>query len=431
MSIVKIIEGFEAARTVLLNRAISTYTNSKATNKYNKVVTSILRNVRSKGDKALIDYSSNLDGVNLTRFEVTQEEISKARTSLSSDLISALEYAAERIRSFHIQQKQKLGLEFMEAGLGIFVRSIERVGIYIPGGKASYPSTVLMTVIPAMIAGVNEIIIATPPSPTGGISTPMLAAADIAGARRIFKVGGAQAIAAMAYGTESIPKVDKICGPGNIYVTLAKKQVYGEVAIDGLHGPTETVIIADETANPIFCASDMLAQAEHDEMASAILITTSSRFAGEVSREVEHQLVGLDRKEIVKISLKNNGLIIIVNDNNEAIELANLCAPEHLCLSVKDGKSYLGLIRHAGGIFIDTAETFGDYTAGPSHVMPTGRTARYGSPLSVLDFIKVSILVDLDAAALKKLAPATAAIARAEGLTAHALSIEKRLRSLS
>jgi histidinol dehydrogenase len=244
---------------------------------------------------------------------------------------------------------------------------------------------------------------------------------------RIFKVGGAQAVAAMAYGTESVPRVDKICGPGNIFVTLAKKQLYGTVAIDGLYGPTETVILADDSANPVFCAADLLAQAEHDEMASAVLITMSPRLADEVSEEVERQLADLERQAIARQSLENNGAIVVVAGIDEAIELVNLRAPEHLCLAMKDARSYLDRIRHAGGIFIESPEALGDYTAGPSHVMPTGGTARFSSPLSVLDFLKVSILVDLDDEALKALGPASASIARAEGLTAHALSVERRL----
>ncbi len=308
--------------------------------------------------------------------------------------------------------------------------AMERVGVYIPGGRAYYPSTVLMTVIPAKVAGVPEVIIATPPAPDGTVPAPTLVAADIAKVSRVFKVGGAQAIAALAYGTKSIPKVDKICGPGNIFVTLAKKQVYGTVALDGLHGPTETVIIADDSANPVFCAADLLAQAEHDEAASAILITTSSRLADEVGEEIKRQLAKLERRIIAKQSLEQNGAIVVVTNMDEAIKLVNLYAPEHLCLMVKNARSYLDRIRHAGGIFIGAPEAIGDYTAGPSHVMPTGRTARFSSPLSVLDFLKVSILIDLSDKDLRSLGPASAIIARAEGLIAHAVSVEKRLEQL-
>jgi len=342
-------------------------------------------------------------------------------------LVSALRLAAERVQAFHLTQKEKLGLGFVKDGLGFIVSPLERVGVYIPGGRAYYPSTVLMTVIPAKVAGVNEVVITTPPAPDGTVPAPTLVAADIAKVSHVFKAGGAQAIAALAYGTKSIPKVDKICGPGNIFVTLAKKQVYGTVAIDGLHGPTETIIIADDSANPVFCAADLLAQAEHDEMASAILITTSTRLAEEVSEEVKRQLTKLGRRAIAWQALEQNGGIVIVTNIDEAIQLVNLFAPEHLCLMIKDARSYVERIHNAGGIFIGVPEAIGDYIAGPSHVMPTGRTARFSSPLSVLDFLKLSILMDMDDKALKLLGPSSAAIARAEGLTAHALSVEKRL----
>jgi len=280
------------------------------------------------------------------------------------------------------------------------------------------------------VAGVSEVVITTPPAPDGTVPAATLVAADIAKASHVFKVGGAQAIAALAYGTKSIHRVDKICGPGNIFVILAKKQVYGTVAIDGLHGPTETMIIADDSANAVFCAADLLAQAEHDEMASAILLTTSSRLADEVSEEIKRQLARLERRITARQSLEQNGAIIVVTNIDEAIQLVNMYAPEHLCLMIKDAHSYLDSIRHAGGIFIGVPEAIGDYTAGPSHVMPTGRTARFSSPLSVLDFLKVSVLVDMDDKALKALGPASATIARAEGLTAHALSVEERLEQL-
>jgi len=325
-----------------------------------EAVARILSEVRARGDSALFDYGRRIDGVELTQLEVTQEEIAESRSVVGKELMSALELAAERVRSFHVAQKRNLGLEFIEGGLGFLVRPLERVGIYVPGGKASYPSTVLMTAIPARVAGVDEVIVATPPAPEGTVPAAALAAAGIAGVDRIFKVGGAQAVAAMAYGTESVPRVDKICGPGNIFVTLAKKQVYGTVAIDGLHGPTETVILADDSASPVFCAADLLAQAEHDEMASAVLITTSPRLADEVNEEVERQLTGLERQAIARQSLENNGAIVVVAGIDEAIELVNLRAPEHLCLAMKDARSYLDRIRHAGGIFIESPEALGD-----------------------------------------------------------------------
>ena len=398
--------------------------------KPDEAVRRILSEVRNRGDHALLDFGRKIDGMGLAQLEVTKGEIAESYKKVDKELVSALQLAAERVHAFHLTQKQKLGLDFVEKGLGFIVSPLERVGVYIPGGRAYYPSTVLMTVIPAKVAGVPEVIIATPPAPDGTVPAPTLVAADIAKVSRVFKVGGAQAIAALAYGTKSIPKVDKICGPGNIFVTLAKKQVYGTVAIDGLHGPTETVIIADDSANPVFCAADLLAQAEHDEMASAILITTSSRLAEEVSEEVKRQLAKLERRIIAKQSLEQNGAIVIVTNMDEAIQLVNLYAPEHLCLMIKDARSYLNRIRHAGGIFIGAPEAIGDYTAGPSHVMPTGRTARFSSPLSVLDFLKVSILIDLSDKDLRSLGPASATIARAEGLIAHAVSIETRLEQL-
>jgi histidinol dehydrogenase len=313
--------------------------------------------------------------------------------------------------------------------MGFVARPLQRVGIYVPGGKAAYPSTVLMTAIPARSAGVDEVVMTTPPAADGTVPAATLAAADIAGVDRVFKIGGAQAIAALAFGTESVPKVDKVCGPGNIFVTIAKKQVYGAVAIDGLHGPTETVVLADETADPAHCASDLLAQAEHDEMASAILITDSADMAERIAVEVDRQLADLERRDIARQSLERNGAIVVLPGIDEALDLANELAPEHLCVATKDARARLGQIRNAGGIFIDTPEALGDYTAGPSHVMPTGGTARFSSPLSVLDFLKISILVDAGEKALEDLGPAAATIARAEGLTAHARSIEKRLKS--
>lgn len=421
----RIIRDLEAAKSLLLERA-----QVELAGEAYETVQQILGEVRSRGDSALFDYTREIDGVELARLEVTREEIAQSRNVASKELVSALELVAERVRSFHVAQKRSLGLEFVEGGLGFLVRPLERVGIYVPGGKASYPSTVLMTAIPARVAGVDEVVVATPPAPDGAVPASTLVAADIAKVDRVFKIGGAQAVAAMAYGTESVPRVDKICGPGNVFVTLAKKQVYGIVGIDGLHGPTETVILADDSASPVLCAADLLAQAEHDEMASAILITTSPRLAGEVDEEVERQLAQLERQAIARQSLERNGAIVVVDNIDEAIELVNLYAPEHLCLAMRDARSYLDRIRHAGGIFIESPEALGDYTAGPSHVMPTGRTARFGSPLSVLDFLKVSILVDLDDEALKALGPAAATIARAEGLTAHALSVERRLEDL-
>jgi histidinol dehydrogenase len=418
----RIIRDADTAKSFLLERRAAGFDEGTAA-----IVREVVERVRKGGDRALLDITREIDGVELDALEVSEEELARCSSAVPGELLSALQLAAENVRSFHVKQKSRLGLEFIDKGLGFVARPLERAGVYVPGGKASYPSTVLMTAIPARVAGVGEVIVATPPGPDGKVSAATLVAAGIAGVDRVFKVGGAQAVAAMAYGTETVPRVDKICGPGNVFVTLAKRQVYGDVAVDGLHGPTETVIVADDSASPVFCAADLLAQAEHDEMASAVMITTSARLAEAVNTEIEQQLVGLERQAIARQSLDRNGVIVVVPGVDEAFELVNACAPEHLCLSIRDARSYLDRVRHAGGIFIESPEALGDYAAGPSHVMPTGGTARFSSPLSVLDFLRVSILVDLDRQALRDLGPASAAIARAEGLTAHALSVERRL----
>ncbi|MBT9149478.1 MAG: histidinol dehydrogenase [Dehalococcoidia bacterium] len=397
-----------------------------------EAVRQIITDVRDRGDAALLDYAERLEGAKLTRLEVSRKEITAARNNVDEELLAALQTAAERIRDFHQKQRDLLptGQIDLGEGLGQVISPLERVGIYAPGGTASYPSTVLMTAIPARVAGVDEIILATPPRPDGHIPPLTLAAADISGADRVFAVGGAQAIAALAFGTESIPRVDKICGPGNIFVILAKKQVFGAVGIDGLQGPTETIVLADDCANPGSCAADLLAQAEHDELATAIMITTSPELAHEVNVEVERQLVELERRKIAERSLEQRGGIIVVSGMDEAVELVNAYAPEHLCLIVRDAESVVARIRNAGGIFIgeSSPEVVGDYAAGPSHVMPTGGTARFSSPLSVTDFLKITSLVALDKKTLKKLGPHAAAIARAEGLTAHAAAVERRMR---
>jgi histidinol dehydrogenase len=421
----RIIRDAETARSFLLERRAAGFDEDTAS-----IVRAIVERVRRGGDRALLDITREIDGAELDALEVSEEEFARCSDSVPGGLLSALHLAAENVRSFHVKQKSRLGLEFIEDGLGFLARPLERAGVYVPGGKASYPSTVLMTVIPARVAGVGEVIMATPPGLDGKVAAATLVAARMAGVDRVFKVGGAQAVAAMAYGTETVPRVDKICGPGNVFVTLAKKQVYGDVALDGLHGPTETVIVADDSASPVFCAADLLAQAEHDEMASAVMITTSAGLAEAVNQEIEQQVAGLERQAVARQSIDRNGVIVVVPGVDEAFDLVNAWAPEHLCLSIRDARSCLDRVHHAGGIFIETPEALGDYAAGPSHVMPTGGTARFSSPLSVLDFLKVSILVDLDREALRDLGPASAAIARAEGLTAHALSVERRLEAL-
>jgi histidinol dehydrogenase len=402
-----------------------------------KVVERIIADVRNKGDEALFDYAQKLDGVKLDSLEVSRGEIASAYDAIDKKLISALELAAKRIYDFHSalqhnitsMAKQSLAIDKY---LGQQIRPLDRVGLYVPGGTAAYPSTVLMMAIPARVADVGEIIMTSPPAKDGDIPAATLVAADIAGVNHIFKVGGAQAIAALAFGTESIPRVDKICGPGNIFVTLAKKMVYGVVAIDGLEGPSEAVIIADETANPILCAADLLAQAEHDPLASVILLTTSPELADQVDREIVKQLAKLKRRSIAAQAI-NVGMIVLVEHIEEAIELANLFAPEHLSLMVSQASSLVGKVYNAGCIFIGESSpiVLGDYVAGPSHVLPTGSSARFSSPLSVTDFLKISNIVALDETAMQELSQAAIVIAKAEGLDGHAQAVEKRLSQLS
>lgn len=394
-----------------------------------EAVARIVTDVREKGDAALLDYIRRVDGVEPESLEVGGAERRQAHEEVDGELASALRTAAEQVRSFHQQQMSHGFQEFSQGGLGQVVRPIERVGIYVPGGTAAYPSTVLMTAIPARVAGVAEVIIATPPKEGGRVPPSTLVAADIAQVDRVFRMGGAQAIAALAYGTESVPKVDKVCGPGGLFVILAKRMVYGTVDIDGLPGPTETVIVADETASPALCAADLLAQAEHDVLASAVMVTTSSALAEETSDEVERQLKEIERAEIARQSIERQGIIIVVDGIDQALELANLYAPEHLSLMVRDAPSLVERVRNAGGIFVgeSTPETLGDYAAGPSHVMPTGGTARFRSPLGVADFLKLTSVVASSSADLKRLGPIASTIARAEGFTAHARAVEMRL----
>ena len=420
----KIIKGFDAAMVELRRPPLAS-----AELAHKDAVEKILADVRQRGDAALKELAKKFDGVSLKNLAVSDDEIAAAYKNVDQSLIDALNLAADRIRAFHQTQLRYAIKEFMEEGVGQIVNPIERVGVYAPGGTASYPSTVLMTVIPARVAGVKEITVVTPPGKGGSVPPATLVAADIAGADSIFKVGGAGAIAALAYGTASIQKVDKICGPGNIFVTIAKRLVYGEVAIDGLAGPTETIVIADDSASPAHCALDLLAQAEHDILSSAIMITTSEKLASAVNREVERQLKKLERADIASRSLKERGYIIIVDDMEQAIELANSYAPEHLSLLMRDASLYAEGIRNAGGIFIgdSSPEVLGDYVAGPSHVMPTGGSARFNSPLNVNDFLKITSVVALVDDDLDTLGPAASKIARSEGLTAHARAAEIRL----
>jgi histidinol dehydrogenase len=395
-----------------------------------EVVGRIISEVRDKGDKALFDYTEKLDGVRLDSLEVDRQEVVAAYDIINKKVISALEFAARRIRDFHLACGHKAGLIPIDKHLSQQVRPLDRVGLYVPGGTAAYPSTVLMMAIPAKVAGVEEIIMVSPPGKDGRIPASTLVAADIAKVNRIFKLGGAQAIAALAFGTESIPKVDKICGPGNIFVTLAKKMVYGAVDIDGLEGPSEVVIVADEKADSALCAADLLAQAEHDPLASVILITTSADLADQVDKEIEIQLGKLKRRSTTRTAI-DAGMLVLVDDMAQAVELVNLFAPEHLSIMASYASALVPKIRNAGCIFIgkNSPVVLGDYVVGPSHVLPTGGSARFGSPLGVVDFLKVTNIIALDEPAMRELSRAAVVIAEAEGLDAHARAVERRTRA--
>jgi histidinol dehydrogenase len=394
-----------------------------------EVVDRIIGEVRDKGDKALLDYTEKLDGVRLDSLEVDRQEVVAACGTIDKELVLALEFAAKRIRDFHLACGHKAGLISIDKHLKRQVLPLQRVGLYVPGGTAAYPSTVLMMAIPAKVAGVEEIIMVSPPAKDGRIPASTLVAADIAGVNRVFKLGGAQAIAALAFGTQSIPRVDKICGPGNIFVTLAKKMVYGTVDIDGLEGPSEVVIVADEKADPALCAADLLAQAEHDPLASVILITTSADLADRVDKEIEVQLVKLKRSSTAGTAI-DRGMLVLVDGMAQAVELVNLFAPEHLSIMTSDASTLVSKIHNAGCIFVGehSPVVLGDYVAGPSHVLPTGGSARFSSPLGVADFLKVSNIIALDEPALRELSQAAMVIAKAEGLDAHAQAVERRLK---
>ena len=396
-----------------------------------EAVRRILLDIRTQSDAALRSWTEKLDGKSPGNFRVPGDALQASLNSISSTERSALDLAATRIESFYRKQPVTSWITQELGGvLGQLIRPIGRVGLYIPGGTAPLPSTVLMSAIPAKVAGVKEIVLAVPPQRgTGEIASVILAAAAIVGVTEVYAVGGAQAIGALAYGTESLRPVDKIFGPGNLFVTLAKKQVFGLVGIDGLAGPTETVVIADDSANPAWVASDLLAQAEHDVLASAILLTPSKRLAEAVQVEVGKQLESLPRAEIVAQSLQNRGGIVLTRDLDEALELSNAYAPEHLCLSVRDPWAWSSRVTAAGGIFMGeySFEVLGDYVAGPSHVMPTSGTARFASPLNVLDFVKIISVVGLEESTGQELSRSAAVLARAEGLEAHARSADKRI----
>ena len=390
------------------------------------VVSDIIANVRKNGDAALYEYCEKFDGAKLDSLIVTSEEIDEAMAAVEPRFIEILEKAAANIRKFHERQVRNSFIINDENGIviGQKVIPVDRAGLYVPGGTAAYPSTVLMDSIPAKIAGVKEVVITTPPGRDGKINPFILAAARIAGVDRIVKVGGAQAVAALAYGTESVPKVDKIVGPGNAYVAEAKKQVYGIVSIDMIAGPSEILIVADGKSNPAHLAADLLSQAEHDKMASAVLVTDSAELAANVRDELEKQIPLLERAEIARASIDDNGKIIVADDLMQAIDIANEIAPEHLELCVDAPFDYLDSIRHAGSIFMgrNCPEALGDYFAGPNHTLPTSGTAKFSSPLSVDDFVKKTQYTYYTRDALSRVAQDVAYFARAEGLTAHARS---------
>ncbi|MBR1441993.1 MAG: histidinol dehydrogenase [Firmicutes bacterium] len=398
-----------------------------------KTVEDILADVRKNKDEALFKYTEKFDGVKLDKdsIKVTEKEIEEAFENVDKDLVRVMEKAAERIADYHRKQLRNSWLEPNENGemLGQLFRPLEKVGVYVPGGKAAYPSSVLMNIIPAKVAGVPKIIMTTPPNREGKLNPATVAAAKIAGIDEIYKVGGAQAVAALAFGTESIPKADKIVGPGNIFVALAKRAVYGYVSIDSIAGPSEILVLADEKANPVYIAADLLSQAEHDELASAILITTSEELAKKVQAEIEKQTAVLERKDIINKSIDNYGGIFIVDDIDTAVELSNKIAPEHMEVCIDDPFSLLPKIKNAGAVFLGnyTPEPMGDYMAGPNHVLPTNGTARFFSPLNVDDYIKKTSLISFSQSGMKALGNDVIKFAQAEGLTAHANSIRVRM----
>ena len=399
-------------------------------------VREIIENVKQRGDEALFEYAKRFDGAAPAALEVTAEEWDAAVARVEPDFLEVLKRAAKNIEDFHRNQVRQGFITNSGGGIvtGQKITPIERVGLYIPGGTAAYPSSALMNAIPAKIAGVSELIMVTPPGADGGIKNDyILAAARVAGVDRVFKTGGAQAVAALAYGTTTIPKVDKIVGPGNAYVAEAKRQVFGVVGIDMIAGPSDVLVIADKTANPVFVAADMLAQAEHDVLARALLVTDSPELASAVSLELERQLETLPRAEIARKSIETNGFIIITDTLDHAVNIANIVAPEHLELCVDNAFEYLSQVKNAGSIFLGkhTPEALGDYFAGPNHTLPTLSMARFSSPLSVDDFIKKSSFTFYSPDALRQVGDDIVAFAKKEGLDAHALSVSRRMEELA
>lgn len=427
MRIVKLTD--ETKRDILgdlLKRSPNNYSQ------YEAAVNEIIEKVKAEKDRALFEYTLKFDkfALNAENIRVTRQEIEAAYGKLDPELIEVIKKAAENIRSFHAKQLRNSWFDAKGDGtiLGMKITPIERVGVYVPGGKAAYPSSVLMNVIPAKVAGVDEIIMTTPPGADGCVNPGTLVAADIAGVDVIYKVGGAQAVAAMAFGTESVPKVDKITGPGNIFVALAKKAVYGYVSIDSIAGPSEILVLADDSANPRYVAADLLSQAEHDELASAILITTSDRLAEQVSDQVEQFVRQLSRTEIMQKSLDNYGYILVADNMEDALDAVNEIASEHLEILTKDPFQVMTKVKNAGAIFLGeySSEPLGDYFAGPNHILPTNGTARFFSPVNVDDFIKKSSIISYSREALEKVHNDIEKFAESEGLTAHANSIRVR-----
>ena len=412
--------------TTLLKRSPSQYPE------YEKTVSEILNNVRNNGDKAVFEYAEKFDGYKYDEntIRVTEKEINEAYNNYDKELIAIMEKAFNNIKEYHEKQKQNSWISTKEDGtlLGVKVSAIEKAGVYVPGGKAAYPSSTLMCVIPALVAGVERIVMVTPANKEGKVADCTLVAAKICGVNEIYKVGGAQAIAALAYGTETIPKVDKIVGPGNIFVALAKKAVFGHVSIDSVAGPSEILVIADDTANPRYVAADLLSQAEHDQLASAILLTTSKELADKVSAEVDIFLKELSRTEIIEKSLENYGYIILCDSIDDAIDAANEIASEHLEILTKNPYETMTKIKNAGAIFLGeySSEPLGDYFAGPNHVLPTNGTAKFFSPLSVDAFIKKTSIISYSKDALKEIHTDIERFALSEGLSAHANSIKVR-----
>src|SRR5579859_4564668 len=400
-----------------------------------EVVQRVLHEVRTRGDAAVRRFTRAFDRVEVAEFRVGEAEIDAAVRRTGAPVVSALETAAQRIRAFHERGRRNSWLDYSPTGgaLGQLIRPLDRVAVYAPGGRAPYPSSVLMAAVPARVAGVGEVVLASPPSgPNGDVSDVLLAAAHVAGVDAVYRVGGAQAIAGLAFGTETLPRVDKIVGPGNLFVVLAKRMVFGQVGIEALPGPTECLVVADDSANPGWVAADLLAQAEHDPLACSLLITPDAALADAVDCEIARQVQSLPRRAIVEESLLNRGGIVETADLAEAVELANAFAGEHLCLAVRDPWAWLGKVRHAGGVFLGelNAEAIGDYTSGPSHIMPTGGTARFSSPVNVDDFVKIISVFGLGPEDLRQAGPPAVILARAEGLEAHARAIECRLEAL-